>query len=110
MSAFKHLILVFSIVVMFACAIKCKCHHHHHHHHRNHQKRSSELQHEEAILVQTSLIGILETIVNDPEFLQLTNGQQLQILIYIYSMIESHYERRFSKKNSHENVFSLYLI
>jgi hypothetical protein len=107
MSALKHLIVAFTIVILFACAIKCKSFQNcrHHHRHRNHQKRSYELQQEESILTQNSLISVLETILNDPEFLQLTNGEQLQILIYMYSMIESHYERKFLNKNSHVSVF-----
>ena len=43
----------------------------------------------------SSLMNILDAIVNDPEFLQLESRQQLRLLMIIYDMLEAHYKRQF---------------
>ena len=43
----------------------------------------------------TSLMSILDAILNDPEFLRLDSKQQLQLLMIIYNMLEAHYKRQF---------------
>ena len=44
---------------------------------------------------ERSLMGIIQAILNDPEFLSLNKTQQLSILTIIYNMILKHYTQSF---------------
>ena len=39
---------------------------------------------------QTTLVDILQAILNDPQFLELSNQDQLRLLVMIYNMLENH--------------------
>ena len=41
-----------------------------------------------------SLMDIIQSILNDPEFLALSNKQQLHVLIVMYDAIEAHYNNQ----------------
>lgn len=41
----------------------------------------------------TSLMGIIEAILNDAEFVSLKPQQQLRVLVVIYELLENHLKR-----------------
>jgi len=40
------------------------------------------------------MIDIIQSVLNDPEFLALSNKQQLHVLIVMYNAIEAHYNKQ----------------
>jgi hypothetical protein len=44
---------------------------------------------------ERSLMGIIQAILNDPEFLSLNKTQQLSVLTIIYNMILKHYTQTY---------------
>ena len=49
---------------------------------------------------QPNLMGIIEAILNDPEFVSLMPLQQLRVLVTIHEMLETYLRRRqYDKKN-----------
>ncbi len=44
---------------------------------------------------EASLMTIIQSILNDPEFLALNTHEQLRILITIYDMLERHYKTNY---------------
>jgi hypothetical protein len=41
-----------------------------------------------------SVMDIIQSILNDPEFLALNSKQQLHVLIIIYDALEAHYKKQ----------------
>jgi hypothetical protein len=41
-----------------------------------------------------SLMDIIQSVLNDPEFLALSSKQQLHVLIVMYNAIEAHYNKQ----------------
>jgi hypothetical protein len=52
----------------------------------------------ESQMNETSVTGIVMSILNDPEFLSLDTGRQLRILLIIYEMLEVYKRREFPDK------------
>jgi hypothetical protein len=53
---------------------------------------SSPMGNERGESQNVSLMDIIQSILNDPEFLALSNKQQLHVLILMYNAIEGHYK------------------
>jgi hypothetical protein len=49
-----------------------------------------------------NLLSLIEAILNDPEFLALSNRQQMQILLRIYVMLENYLKSRNQDENEKE--------
>ena len=64
---------------------------------------SSQTDNERGESQNVSLMDIIQSILNDPEFLALSNKQQLHVLILMYNAIESHYKNMgiVNKKKRH---------
>ena len=67
---------------------------------------SSPMGNERGESQNVSLMDIIQSILNDPEFLALSNKQKLHVLIAIYDILEGHLKKqgfidkilRFKKK------------
>ena len=55
---------------------------------------SSPMGNEREESQNVSLMDIIQSILNDPEFLALSNKQQLHVLIVMYDAIEAHYNNQ----------------
>jgi len=65
-------------------------------------------QKEKVTRTNPSIMDVIESILKDPEFLALELKQQLNVLIIIYNMLESHYKARFGKIKSDERKSIIY--
>lgn len=50
-----------------------------------------------------NLLSLIEAILNDPEFLALSNRQQMQILLRIYVMLENYLKSPNQNENETKN-------
>jgi hypothetical protein len=53
---------------------------------------------------QTTLIEILENIVNDPEYLALSDNQQLEVLVMIYTLLNDIYNQRKQQQHQQNGI------
>ena len=54
-------------------------------------------QETDPVAKPSNLLSLVEAIINDPEFLALTNRQQIQILLRIYLMLENFLKSNYEK-------------
>ena len=55
---------------------------------------SSQMDNQRYESQNASLMDIIQSILNDPEFLALSNKQQLHVLIAMYNIIEGHLQKQ----------------
>ena len=54
---------------------------------------------------QPSLMGIIEAILNDPEFVSLKPQQQSRVLVAIYEMLETYLQRnQYDERNNAHQI------
>jgi hypothetical protein len=58
---------------------------------------------------QTTLVDILQAILNDPQFLELSNQDQLRLLVMIYNMLESHLKEQENDEMKKRSTSSRFL-
>ena len=65
---------------------------------------SQDIHYEE----QTTMMDVLQAILNDPQFLALSNQDQLRLLVLIYTMLENHLKEQQNdvkeKRNTSSNL------
>ena len=55
--------------------------------------------------IQPNVMGIIEAILNDPEFVSLMPLQQLRVLVTIHEMLETYLRRnQYDKKTMHNQI------
>ena len=55
---------------------------------------------------QPTLIEVLETIVNDPEYLALSDNQQLEVLVMIYTLLNDIYNQLNQQQHQQNGIYS----
>ena len=58
---------------------------------------------------QTTLMDIFQAILNDPQFLELNNQDQLRLLVMIYNMLESHLKEQENDEMKKRSTSSRFL-
>ena len=59
---------------------------------------------------ESGLMKILQTILEDPEFLALSSQKQLVILIEVYDILYEHFKNKhLSIQETHENQSEIYM-
>ena len=58
---------------------------------------------------QTTLVDILQAILNDPQFLELSNQDQLRLLVMMYNMLENHLKEQQNGVKKKRNASSKFI-
>jgi len=55
---------------------------------------------------QPTLIEVVVNIVNDPEYLALSDNQQLEVLVMIYTLLNDNYNQRNQQQHQQNGIYS----
>jgi len=55
---------------------------------------TSDIRNERGESEKLTLMDIIQSVLNDPEFLALSSKQQLHVLIVMYDIIEGHLQKK----------------